>query len=224
MDISVYIYIYLYVYIYVNVCIFFSYIYFKQVLTFILSLHPYWKTAFYNVDDRLACLKKVDLFLSLAHGSHIRMTTAFKQKFLREAYEKDENLVSTTRQIDKSHSCKARCRTPLPWERMTVKFGQGDVEASNRSLHNILNRVLRKLTCRSFSANFSTCFKLVPQESSIFVSKFASHVIKVTRTDKNIVGADLLVTPQKPCNSSLLSYLQVPPSRKQFRLKFVTIF
>ena len=152
------------------------------------------------------------------------MTTAFKQKFLREAYEKDENLVSTTRQIDKSHSRKARCRTPLPRERMTVKFGQGDVEASNRSLHNILNRVLCKLTCRSFSANFSTCFKLVPQESSIFVSKFASHVIKVTWTDKNIVGADLLVTPQKPCNSSLLSYLQVPPSRKQFRLKFVTIF
>ena len=152
------------------------------------------------------------------------MTAAFKQKFLREAYEKDENLVSTTRQIDKSHPGKARCRTPLPWERMTVKFGQGDVEASNRSLHNILNRVLRKLTCRSFSANFSTCFKLVPQESSIFVSKFANHVIKVTRTDKNIVGADLLVTPQKPCNSSLLSYFQVPPSRKQFRLKFVTIF
>ena len=160
MDIIVCIYIYLYVYIYVNVCIFFSYIYFKQILTFILSLHPYWKPAFYNVDDRLACLKKVDLFLSLAHGSHIRMTAAFKQKFLREAYEKDESLVSTTRQIDKSHPGKARCRTPLPWERMTVKFGQGNVEASNRSLHNILNRVLRKLTCRNF--------KLV---SSLFLKK-----------------------------------------------------
>ena len=126
MDISVYIYIYIFICIYLCKCIyFFSYIYFKQILTFILSLHFYWKPAFYNVDDRLARLKKVDLFLSRAHGSHIRMTAAFKQKFLREAYEKDENLVSTTRQIDKSHPGKARCSTPLPWERMTVKFGQG---------------------------------------------------------------------------------------------------
>ena len=92
------------------------------------------------------------------------MTAAFKQKFLREAYEKDENLVSTTRQIDKSHPGKARYRTPLPWERMTVKFGQGDVEASNRSLHNILNRVLRKLTCRSLAP----IFQLV---SSLFLKK-----------------------------------------------------
>ena len=142
------------------------------------------------------------------------MTTAFKQKF--SGFNDKTNRQVPPRKGSMPH--------PLPWERMTVKFGQGDVEASNRSLHNILNRVLRKLTCRSFSANFSTCFKLVPQESSIFVSKFASHVIKVTWTDRNIVGADLLVTPQKPCNSSLLSYLQVPPSRKQFRLKFVTIF
>ena len=102
---------------------------------------------------------------------------------------KTENLVSTTRQTDKlestkitftrkatyerkyriagallkmSHPGKVQYPNPLPWEQMTVKFAQGDVESSNRSVHNIPNRVLRELTCKSLSATFSTYSKPVP--------------------------------------------------------------
>ena len=89
------------------------------------------------------------------HGSQIRMTTAFKklkEKFLWGAYEKDGNLVSTTRRkgklestkitstrkatyerrhriagalLMKSHSGKAQYPTTLPREQMTVKFARG---------------------------------------------------------------------------------------------------
>ena len=120
------------------------------------------------------------------------MTTAFKklkEKFLWGAYEKDGNLVSTTRRKGKlestkiistrkatyerkhriagallkmSHPGKVQYPNPLPWEQMTVKFAQGDVESSNRSVHNIPNRVLRELTCKSLSATFSTYSKPVP--------------------------------------------------------------
>ena len=105
---------------------------------------------------------------------------------------KTENLVSTTRRTDKlestkitsvestrkatyerkyriagallkmSHPGKVQYPNPLPWEQMTVKFARGDVESSNRSVHNILNRVLCELTCKSLSATFSTYSKPVP--------------------------------------------------------------
>ena len=105
---------------------------------------------------------------------------------------KTENLVSTTRRTDKlestkitsvesthkatyerkyriagallkmSHPGKVQYPNPLPWEQMTVKFARGDVESSNRSVHNILNRVLCGLTCKSLSATFSTYSKPVP--------------------------------------------------------------
>ena len=37
------------------------YIHFQLVFNFYSSSRPYWKTPFYDVDDRLACLNKVDL-------------------------------------------------------------------------------------------------------------------------------------------------------------------
>ena len=152
------------------------------------------------------------------------MTAAFKQKFLREAYEKDENLVSTTRQIDKSHPGKARCRTPSPGNGWRSNLARGMLKLRIDRYITSSTEYCVNWRVGALAPIFQLVSSLFLKKVRIFVSKFASHVIKVTRTDKNIVGADLLVTPQKPCNSSLLSYLQVPPSRKQFRLKFVTIF
>lgn len=65
-----------------------------QFLTFILSSHPSWKPVYYNVDDRLASIIKVELDVDLDNLGKFGRRRTCKQKNKRTKVKIKKNILS----------------------------------------------------------------------------------------------------------------------------------